>query len=165
MKPWLHTLERKYAEEKGPLADSVCWSTTWGKSLLLPLLDDRVYLCLLQALPKIDRPSHFEFQLRKVEFVFSTSWQPLRVAACYEGSGRYSSTSKSWIPFLPPATRESGSCYEGSITEVNFLDVMSQLRKIEFALTSQYMQHMPGKKWPLLWKLYCLTPATAKMDV
>ena len=32
--------------------------------------------------------------LRKFEFVFSTSQQPPRVAACYEGSGRYNSTLK-----------------------------------------------------------------------
>ena len=44
------------------------------------------------ALPKdsdvVKQILDFEFQLRKVEFVFFlTSLQPLRVAACYEDSG------------------------------------------------------------------------------
>ena len=48
-----------------------------------------------QALPKVDIIWHWEFQLRKVDFVFFTSQQLPTVAACYEGSGRYNSTLKS----------------------------------------------------------------------
>ena len=61
--------------------------------------------------------------------------------------------------------RESGCCYERFRTEVDFLDVMSQLRKVEFTFTSQGMRHMQRRKRLLLWKLYFLTPATAKMDL
>ena len=48
-----------------------------------------------QVLSNVDRLKHCEFQLRNVEFVFSTSQQLLRVAACYEGSGYYNLTLKS----------------------------------------------------------------------
>ena len=38
IKPLLRTLVRKYPEGKGPVADSICGSTTWGRRLLLSLL-------------------------------------------------------------------------------------------------------------------------------
>ena len=56
------------------------------------------------AQARVKRHWLFEFQLRKVEFVFFTSQQPLRVVACYEGSG----------------------------PKVYALDIIIQLQKVEF---------------------------------
>ena len=121
---WLKTLAsylvRKYAEGKGPVADSVCGLTTWEKDLLLPLLllindSDRLLLWGVQH------------------------WSGL--------SGRYESTSKSWIHLYFPAYApyawekvvstlkalpfDFGNSKNGP--EVYALDVIIQLWKVEFS--------------------------------
>ena len=109
------TLVQKYAEGKGPVVDSVSGSTTCGRGLLFPLLDSRQdweRMCLRLWLKLTDFSTlNFNFEKLNSSFFFlllNSHW--LRVAACYEGSGRYNSPSKSWIFLLGSQQDRERTC-------------------------------------------------------
>ena len=114
--PLLRTLVRKYAEGKGPMAGSVCGSTTWSKGLLFPIW-----------LPSNKRERLLLWGVQHWSGLF----------------GRYESTLKSWIrlyfptyawekaaPTMKTLLLNSGN--SKNELKVYVLDDIIQLWKVEF---------------------------------
>ena len=142
IKPLFRILVRKYAEGKGPMANSVCGWTTLGRGLLLSLLFSRQDIEQTMA-------------LNSFFFYFSTATE----SGCLLGKlwpqcicfGRYNSTLKSWIPLFTSRQERADEPYIAGNEIVWFGDLWFNFEKLNSRIrpNPQHMRHIPGRNYVL----------------